>query len=137
MEEKQTLFTRLEKEAEAYLANFIKECKVVAITDRAVQSFMARYLCLNIKWMVEHFLIIFLEFFIILLLWRTEFKFEVRTIAKVLSSAGILVYFNYFYHCLKVKHLDDVVKMEVKFFKKNKNQIKLKEDTDHGRGQAE
>jgi hypothetical protein len=137
MEDKETFLEELEGEAKAYLENFIKECRVEAITERAVQSFMVQYLCINIKWMVEHFLIIFLEFFIILLLWRTEFKFEVRTIAKVLSSAGILVYFNYFYHCLKVKHLDDVVKMEVKFFKKNKNQIKLKEDTDHGRGQAE
>lgn len=137
MEEKQTLFTELEGEAKAYLENLIKECKIEAITERAVQSFMVQYVCLNLKWMVEHFLIVFLEFFIILLLWRTEFKFEVRTIAKVLSSAGILVYFNYFYHCLKVKHLDDVVKMEVKFFKKNQNQIRLKEDTDHGRGQTE
>jgi hypothetical protein len=137
MEEKQTLFTRLEKEAEAYLANFIKECKVVAITDRAVQSFMARYLCLNFKWMIEHLLIMFLEIFLLIVLWRTKFEFEVRTVARVLSSAGILVFFSYFYHCLKVKHLDDVVKMEVKFFKKNQNQIKLEEDTDHGRGQAE
>jgi hypothetical protein len=87
--------------------------------------------------MIEHLLIIFLEIFLLIVLWRTKFEFEVRTVAKVLSSAGILVFFSYFYSCLKVKHLDDVVKMEIKFFKRNQNQIKLEEDHENGRDQAE
>lgn len=136
-EEKETLFDRLEEEAKEYFIQFVTECKIESWNSRLPTKFIAHFILLKVKWFIEACLMIFLEALLFILIWKLKFEVEVRTIAKVLSSVSVAVLFNYIYASSKIKHLNDMVKMEVSLFNNNKDLFTIKEDTHNGGSEAE
>lgn len=122
----------MEEEAKAYLSKLIEECGITSITGRAVSAFAFRYFLLNGRWLIERGLLIFFEVFAIIFLLKGAFGFEVRMVARILSSAGVIALFNVIFNILQVKHLNDIVKMELKFLKRYRDHITFKEDPENG-----